>query len=357
LKSGYYPAFDGLRGVAVLLVILLHTGVVPFGWIGVDLFFVLSGFLITDMLLHAKASGASRSSYFLKFYVRRSVRILPLAILTMTFVFLIVPSFGLMTRVPIEEQFWYWSFLSNWWTQPRSIGAWAMTHFWSLALEIQYYLLWPAIVLAANRRSFWWVCVALFLLSPILRFLVTLMPVSPSIWLFYDRMTPLRMDGVAAGAIIAIVSRETARLGRYQQWAVPLFLLSVGTFTLVQWFARDGFANFVLGSSALAAGGAACLACILTDSPLFRFLEMRLLVWIGTLSYGAYVIHFPLITTLNVHGAKLSVIAILGVAFGLAAISWYFLEAPLMRLVRGLELPQQATSPNSPPDVAETRIF
>jgi peptidoglycan/LPS O-acetylase OafA/YrhL len=332
LKREHIPALDGLRGVAVLLVILFHAGVAPYGWIGVDVFFALSGFLITAILLDAKASGARRGAYYLPFYTRRCLRIFPLAFGTMTFVFLIAPPLGLMPTVPIEEQVWYWTYLSNWWNEPRSVGAWNMSHFWSLALEEQFYLIWPWIVLAASRRRLCWICLAFLLLAPILRFVVTLLPIPDPLERFYDRMTLLRMDGLAAGALIAIIIRETTRLDRYRQLALLIFLISAAAFALLQWLARASGANFVLGYSILAVGGAACIVCILTSSPMFGCLTMRWLMWTGTVSYGAYVIHFPLVTTLALYGVQVNAIELLGATFGLAAISWYAFEAPILRL-------------------------
>jgi peptidoglycan/LPS O-acetylase OafA/YrhL len=331
LKREHIPALDGLRGVAVLLVILLHAGVVPFGWIGVDLFFVLSGFLITGILLDAKASGARGRAYYLPFYTRRCLRIFPLAFGAMTFVFLVAPLLDLMPTVPIREQVWYWTYLSNWY-EPRSVSSWSMGHFWSLAIEEQFYLIWPWIVLAANRRCLWRICLVLLLLAPLLRFVVTLLPIPNPLEHFYDQMTPLRMDGLATGTLVAIINRATTRLNRYRQFAMPIFLLSAAAFALLQWVARAGVANFVLAYSLLAIGGAACIVCILTNPPTFRWLTMRWLMWIGTVSYGAYVIHLPLVTTLPLYGVKFNAIELLAATFGLAAISWYAFEAPILRL-------------------------
>ena len=117
LHKPYYPALDGLRGVAILLVVFLHNfnfmNYFFFGWLGVDLFFVLSGFLITDILLN----GLHKPHFLRNFYIRRVLRIFPLFYLTLIICLLILPnikSLHLDASYYTGNQFWLWAYLQNW---------------------------------------------------------------------------------------------------------------------------------------------------------------------------------------------------------------------------------------------------
>lgn len=177
----YIPELDGLRGIAILMVVAFHCSIVltlvagpvkqmralfvP-GWTGVDLFLVLSGFLITGILLESKGSP----SYFRRFYLRRVLRIFPVY-----YVALLV-CLGLLGSVLIPESLRLWNVyltyglhLSNW----LSLGGLeipALNHFWSLALEEQFYLCWPLAVLLLSRKGLGWACLALIVSAPMVRF-------------------------------------------------------------------------------------------------------------------------------------------------------------------------------------------
>ena len=146
---------DGVRGIAILLVLLHHfeppaglpTAIVAgayLGWSGVDLIFVLSGFLITGILLDTRDSP----NYFTTFYARRALRILPLYFLTTLIYFRLEPN-------PLER--WFWSHLSNW-KSAFGQDVPALSHFWSLAVEEQFYLVWPLVVILSPKRAMPRVC-------------------------------------------------------------------------------------------------------------------------------------------------------------------------------------------------------
>ncbi|HVD60449.1 MAG TPA: acyltransferase, partial [Gemmatimonadaceae bacterium] len=189
LERGHILALDGLRGIAILLVVACHfvsnlhiaaTGwarpfviVAHAGWAGVDLFFVLSGFLITGILLDARGSG----SYFKAFYARRVLRILPAYYGFLLVAFVILPALHLGAgdnyMLARQHQGWYWLHLTN---VMMSLGAagrgpYPGTLFWSLAVEEQFYLLWPAIVALCSVRSLRRVCIAGIFACAILRIL------------------------------------------------------------------------------------------------------------------------------------------------------------------------------------------
>ncbi|HEX6051682.1 MAG TPA: acyltransferase, partial [Gemmatimonadaceae bacterium] len=169
--SGHVPALDGVRGLAVALVLVCHVAwdfsspsymerglieVARAGWIGVDLFFVLSGFLITGILLDTRGGP----KYFRHFYVRRTLRIFPLYYAILVGVFVITPLVAAtrdrrwFTDI-VDQQGWFWTYTSN--VFLAVTGRWEQTgilgHFWSLAVEEQFYLIWPAVVLLLSPRQ------------------------------------------------------------------------------------------------------------------------------------------------------------------------------------------------------------
>ena len=161
---GHIPALDGVRGLAVLMVMTFHffqrddwrhipigralTSISHIGQTGVDLFFVLSGFLITGILLDAKGSP----HYFRTFYVRRVLRIFPLQYVALAFFFFVLPLIANVPWVPFGDQLWGWLYAINLHTTFSSTEARLPGHFWSLAVEEHFYFIWPAVVLMCSRR-------------------------------------------------------------------------------------------------------------------------------------------------------------------------------------------------------------
>jgi peptidoglycan/LPS O-acetylase OafA/YrhL len=157
-------ALDGVRGIACLLVLVHHSGrgvgasaaagifnrISAAGWVGVDLFFVLSGFLITELLLEARG----RPGGLRRFWLRRACRILPLAYAFLALVFL-SPIWRRESWHPAlaAEQIWFWSYTNNWLALWRpSLDHGVLGHFWSLAIEEQFYLVWPIVTLLLAPR-------------------------------------------------------------------------------------------------------------------------------------------------------------------------------------------------------------
>src|SRR5687767_2907742 len=163
-ETGFIPALDGLRGIAIILVMLHHftyyrpnsgidaqiASVLFFGWAGVDLFFVLSGFLITGILLDTRDS----KRYFSTFYARRTLRIFPLYYLVLLLAFVVLPKFpalhpvllGQVGPVDLPPQWPYWLYLTNF---SIADGGWVhgwVDVAWSLAIEEQFYLVWPLMI-------------------------------------------------------------------------------------------------------------------------------------------------------------------------------------------------------------------
>ncbi len=339
-------ALDGLRGAAVLAVVALHAGVFPWGWVGVDVFFVLSGFLITGILLDARTAGASGwSSYGKPFYMRRFLRIVPLAWTFLALLFLVAPALGVLGRVPMREQLWYWGFISNWWLGLRSPASWMAGHFWSLAVEEQFYLCWPWIVLATPRHRLGTLLRVLLVAAFVVRIVVLVMQLPPQVGHIYQNLTLARMDGLVAGSLLALLERSEGGLARHAAAARTWLVACGALFVLLELFAPTRAFAYVLRYSAVAGVAAAALLLILASpgGVATRVLGMRWLRWTGTRSYGVYLIHLPVVLWLGARGLAPAVVLVAGLAvtLALAAMSWDLLERPLLAHKRRWPMPQR----------------
>ncbi|MFZ1263728.1 MAG: acyltransferase, partial [Chitinophagaceae bacterium] len=209
-NRSYYPSLDGLRGVAILLVVFLHNfgfmNYFFFGWLGVDLFFVLSGFLITDILLKT----LDKPNFLRNFYMRRILRIFPLFYLTLIIFLLIIPnikSIPLDTQYYTGNQFWFWTYLQNWlFVFKEPYGDKILLHTWSLAVEEQFYLVWPVIILLIRKpKTILIVALLILVFVVIARYLIWVYKVED---LAYSSLyTFTRIDGLCIGSIVALLIR------------------------------------------------------------------------------------------------------------------------------------------------------
>lgn len=230
-NEGHILPLDGLRGVAVLLVFVFHAigveipkasgavGAVAafarWGYSGVDLFFVLSGFLITRILLRTRSSP----EFYKNFYMRRVLRVFPLYYLAVVLAFFVLPriaashlSRGLYARpVPFSTQIWFWLNISNFRTAFYPMLVPLLTQLWSLAIEEQFYLFWPGSVRRMSEKTLGWICFSGFFLPLVLR--VSGFP-NFGFHDFYYRITPFHVEGLFAGAGLALIEwkRELFRL-------------------------------------------------------------------------------------------------------------------------------------------------
>lgn len=213
-------ALDGVRGIAIVAVVLMHgaifgmvrpdiarhfvTRTLQLGWAGVDLFFVLSGFLITGILLRSK----ERPHYFRNFYARRALRIFPLYYAFLVVVLFVLPRASSATAA---EKVPYFLYLQNFaWLWPgEAHHDIVRSTTWSLAVEEQFYLVWPAAVLLTSRRTLVAVCSVMLVGAIALRLLLLGAEVP-----FVYFLTPCRCDGLAAGALLALLPAPPAWCGR-----------------------------------------------------------------------------------------------------------------------------------------------
>jgi peptidoglycan/LPS O-acetylase OafA/YrhL len=312
-SSQRIPALDGVRAVAMLAVVMCHLvwpnptlhfdlidRVMVNGWIGVDLFFVLSGFLITGVLLDARDGPG----YFKNFYARRALRIFPIYYLFCVGVFIMIP-FGSWLFVQsltqagvrtIAHQSWYWTYTVNVLQTLHPHDEWFHTgHLWSLSVEEQFYLVWPAIIWFTPRRRIGGVCLAIMIVAPALRVWTVLTQAEP---LGAYVLTPMRADALAAGALVAVLARSdtgTAVLRRVYPWAGLASLAIVAPLLAVYGADVQHPAISTAGYSLNALVFAALIAWVVDGGGPRRFLEHRVVRRIGQVSYGGYLYHLPVI--------------------------------------------------------------
>jgi peptidoglycan/LPS O-acetylase OafA/YrhL len=370
--DGYVPALDGIRGLAIIIVMLGHFAygfqdttpadtalktLMQTGWAGVDLFFVLSGFLITGILLEAKGA----SYYFRNFYARRVLRIFPAYY---AFLFLFFVAFPRIVHPDPAgpfggwnaAQWWFWGYASNFqilfpaWPRPLPL-----THLWSLAVEEQFYLVWPAVVLLASKKGLVRICIGCMILSVALRIGIQLSGINPTA---AYRITPARLDTLATGAMLAVFVRDPQWWNRLKGYAKPaiaamlvgLVIISIPTRSMLQ----TGFLMQAVGYTLLALLGAGLIVVGIDPGKargrLARFLSSPVMRFFGKYSYAMYLIHFPIAWFSEnlgfgvarypaIGGSHIpSVIAFTLVTTGLtticALLSWNLFEKHFLRLKR-----------------------
>jgi peptidoglycan/LPS O-acetylase OafA/YrhL len=343
------PALDGVRGIAILLVFAVHTApqLLVGGRIGVDLFFVLSGFLITSILLQEfRERGAIHLGYF---YMRRALRLLPALFSVIAFIVIFTwitqPSnlpITLWNAIGALFYFYNWQIVIAPFPDYLS-GRWMFTHLWSLSIEEQFYTSWPLIVLLLFRfRTPRWakisVVIAGIVLPEIARVILWRRDSSlHSVYLLYFR-TDLRMDGLMWGALAAMLIDArlipTGQLKDVVSWAAPVAFVMLVLIAAQEWLYNGrlflfGFSLVGVSSSVLIYGVACC------PLPFFNVaLEYRPLRWIGMVSYGLYLWHWPMIRV--VEGFNLgplpAMILEFGATFTISAISFYCYERPFLQL-------------------------
>src|SRR5579863_1486852 len=338
------PQLDSARGLAVLWVLLHNTNqsssrylhwISDRGWMGVDLFFVLSGFLITGILLDAKKS----EGYFKNFYARRCLRIWPLYYALLLFMFVVVPVLrpaeGHAVFEPRSSPWWAFPiFLQNFLLPIPTMATGALGVTWSLAVEEQFYLVWPLMVRFFTESQLRKISIAVICISPMLRFYLSLHGVN-----IYSN-TFCRLDGLMAGALLAVVVRSASFFPTKfltRAWII-LFVsatiaLTIDTAFHAQWI--------VFTFTALASVSFVYLALFSTQKWLQSVLTTRFLVYTGAISYGIYLLEkIPLDAARSFHLDKNGILALpftAAVTYVMAIVSWNVLEKPFLKLKRLFE--------------------
>jgi peptidoglycan/LPS O-acetylase OafA/YrhL len=380
LSRRHIPAADGLRGIAVLATMLFHAQyfagvdgpagwerayllVAGLGWAGVDLFFVLSGFLITGILYDSRI----RPNYFRVFYLRRAVRIFPLYYGVLFLLFLVAPALlhvGHATSPAslfgsITTQLFAWLYLVNWDLAVQGFGAISpfIAHFWSLSVEEQFYLGWPAVVRMFSRERLLALCGVMVLVALLMRILLFRRGWSTAAYV----LPFARMDGLATGAFIALAARSATHWALLTRWAPRVAL--VATAALAGVVLRTGTTSF--GDPLVGTVGISLLCLVfggalvrLVSSPVGgrtqQLVQSKPLRWFGKYSYCLYVINQPAMVLLAKLGLTVAglqavlhsrALALLGVDLASIALcalvafaSWHLFEKHWLALKRRPQL-------------------
>lgn len=307
-------ALDGLRGIAISLVLVTHcenalkwsthsdfavkalNKVVRFSTCGVDLFFVLSGFLITGILLRSK--GAKQ--YFRNFYARRALRIFPLyygvlAIIFCATTFAGNPPDGLMGTE--SDRWWLWGYGTNILMTIRDNWVYtSLNHFWSLAVEEHFYLFWPLLIFACGTRPLIFLCLAAIPMSLLIR--------AGFVYLLHNEVgayvfTFCRVDALLVGCFIALIA-HTSSLRNYERYArAALPALGIAVAIFICFVAHASGTDRIFGPTLFSLLFGSLLVLTLVSDSLKLKLEHRVLRQLGKYSYGIYVYHCLIIAGLQ----------------------------------------------------------
>ena len=366
-SGGRSLALDGVRGLALLIVVIHNTAWIggpseqlamkvyragsASGWVGVQLFFVLSGLLITNILVNTRAS----TDYFRQFYVRRALRIFPLyyvAIGVLVFVAAPLAWSSVWAESVYRHQWAFWLYASNW-TEPLVGGVLGLSHLWSLAIEEQFYLVWPAMVWWLAPRRLIWLVVGILIAAPFVRFAILVNGLPPQAAYTF---TIARIDALAIGALLALFLRDTTLRGQLRRWLPAATLAGAALLGVLvartRGFHAEEVPVLIYGQS-LAALLSFCLIAWtqFLDTPqgarVSRVLSSHALRNLGKYSYAMYIVHAPIHVLLRDQLTPLVqiddtfwhlprllayTVLVLGLSYAAARISWIVIEQPALRL-------------------------
>jgi peptidoglycan/LPS O-acetylase OafA/YrhL len=360
-----------VRGLAIVMVMITHfvgeattrtalqrlaVKAAGYGLLGVDLFFVLSGFLITGLLLRAKG----RPHYFRNFYARRTLRIFPLYYGVLAALFLVLPR--LTTPSPMlaeagRHQAWLWTYTSNFYLATAS--TWKsltyVNHFWSLAVEEHFYLLWPFVVFACSRATVERLCIGVILGGLALRTALALHGMTE---LSISVLTPCRIDTLCVGGLLAAVAHRDGAadvlVRRALKSAVALgaLVLVVSAWCVVTDMGLTVLHQVRVTLYALFFGSVVLVSIQPRPGRVSAVFQNGALRFLGKYSYGIYVYHALLLWYALEHGVEARVDALLGnhtltmivdagvgaaLSIAIALLSYHFIERHLLGLKRYFE--------------------
>ena len=337
------PQLDAVRGIAILIVIFHNSlarysslplqSLFSYGWMGVDLFFVLSGFLITGILVDTKHSEA----YFKNFYARRCLRIWPLYYSVLFFMFVVIPfvrpAIGSLVIVRSSPWWAFPFFLQNFFLHPSTNASGPLGVTWSVAIEEQFYVVWAVVVRCCSDFQLRCIAITVICLSPLLRVYLSLHHVD-----LYSNVF-CRLDGLMAGGFLALIVRSNAFLpGRFLKAAWLTLFIAVPLALVTEAF----HARWITFSLSAVASAAFIYLALFATQKWFRVaLTNRWLMYTGTISYGLYLLHrIPLDIAVLFHLDRHPILALLmglAASYVMAILSWNLLEKPFLGLKRFFE--------------------
>lgn len=340
-RLGNRPGLTGLRGIAIAIVVARHAGELTypaitafaFGFAGVDIFFVLSGFLITSLLV-GEWSRTGRIS-LPQFYVRRALRLLPALVVFLLAVLITIPWQPDAAQRPLLKTVaWSAAFLGN---IARLVDpSFAFAHMWSLGMEEQFYLVWPTVLLLLlalrlRRRTVIGVAVTGAALVCVTRIVLDATGAASPLTLFYS---PLHSDGLLIGSALGLTytwgllpEPETVR-----RWLVPAVLVAAAVFGVVSACGAPYVSwGMTVGLAVIALAAAVLVYAAVDRRPVWplRFLTWRPVTYLGEISYALYLWHFAVLWLWPTN--QLRVEGRVGVSVVLAAASYHLVEKPFLR--------------------------
>lgn len=358
-------ALDGVRGLAVLVVVLhntvwvgegsgqflarLYGAVAATGWVGVQLFFVLSGFLITGILVDSYGAPGALP----RFFARRTLRIFPLYFVVIGATMVAAAVAGgdsEWATAALRDQWAYWTYTSNW-IEPFGGGTSVLSHVWSLAVEEQFYVLWPLLLRVLGPQRLLAVAAALVVAGPFVRLLLHELGL-PAAALY--AFTVARIDALALGGVLAMALRSAASLARLQQHAQRILLAALVALLLLL-IRQRGFHSTDLPVQIVGQTLVSIISAWVVywaamgrapNSRAAAFLSRSWLPTLGSYSYAMYLLFYPVHRLLqplagdwvNTGSEPLYVVRlwlyallVLAITYLLARITWVVIEAPALR--------------------------
>jgi peptidoglycan/LPS O-acetylase OafA/YrhL len=342
----YHKELDGVRAVAVFMVIFFHfffelnlppliNKIANFGRTGVSLFFVLSGFLITRILIETKESPG----YFSNFYVRRSLRIFPLYYFYLTLIFIILPLISGKPIPPFNLQVYNWTYLQNFALSFRWEHV-SPRHLWSLSVEEHFYLFWPLLIYLLSITKI----VLASVLTIVIAFVVKYFMIEYDYLAYY--FTFARMDELSMGALLAVLEIKNKLIARNaNKFLLLSVILAVPTIALLTIFTDiDNTIIQIVKYNLLAFTYLSMIGYIISlreTGWVKRFLSTKPMVYSGKISYGLFVYHpLCIIAVWNVFPKmNLAILFVIVVGFSLlvASASYYLFELNFLKLKRFFE--------------------
>ncbi|WP_243375589.1 acyltransferase [Geotalea sp. SG265] len=312
--NGFVPALDGIRGYAILLVIIIHTfhtfivnrgysadpgikmldSIAGFGIYGVDLFFVLSGFLITGILINQVNSN----NYFKAFYIKRVLRIFPLYYIYLLAIVILVPLLVSYVRFNITSLYVYFIYLQNMFYSSGTLQDYLLCHLWSLAVEEHFYLIWPLIVYFIKPKKVIIISIVFIIIAIMLRsYIILYSHIRPSL---ADRFTLCRIDSIFFGCLLAYGLRSIS-FNNYLHKHKYVMLLISGLISLVTsllliWNINENI-HHVISYTVYGVFFTAILNVVMfvdTTSLINKIFDNKLAKFFGKYSYSMYIIHMPI---------------------------------------------------------------